>query len=324
MNQFRSAMVTGASGFIGSALCARLRAAGVGVYALVRRPEAARVQKLAAMGVQIACAPRMEQHALTELFLAAAPNVVFHLAAYGVNPSDREPGQMIEGNLTLLERVLVAARAAGVGRVIHTGSCYEYGESPREAGAPRPSRESDALFPISTYAAAKAGSFLYGKAWAAAHGVPFYSLRLFGVYGSGESPRRLLPYLVERLACDQAAELTDGEQVRDVLYIDDVTDAYLAAAQSPDLRPGEVYNVCSGVALSVRRLAETIADVMQKPRELLTFGRREARHDEPRWLVGDPNKLMSVTSWQPSRSLREGVSSTVEALTRERQVGVAA
>lgn len=316
MIRLRTTVVTGASGFVGSALCERLTEEGIRVYALVRNGQAERLKKIERCGAEIVELPALDNAGLKKLFALASPDVVFHLAAYGVNPAHRDPDETIDGNLGFLARLLSAAREANVGRFIHTGSCHEYGAAPLGETAPRLLRETDPISPLSTYGAAKAGSVFYGSAFAAVNNLPFVTLRLFGVFGPAEAPHRLIPYVIDRLARDESVDLTSGEQVRDLLYIDDVTKAYLVAARCPMLLPRGVYNLCSGAPERIRDVVETVADVMGKPRTLLGFGRRPSRHDEAHWIVGDPARFVGATGWRPRISLREGIARTVAAIVR--------
>lgn len=316
MFSIRSAVVTGASGFVGSALCERLAEEGIRVFAVVRAGRAERLKKAARAGAEIVELPTFSNAALKKLFSQTSPDAVFHTAAYGVSPADRDPVEMIEGNLGYLARLLAAAKEANVGRFIHTGSCYEYGPAPADEAAPRRLREIDPIAPLSIYGAAKAGAVLYGSAFAAANDMPLVTLRLFGVFGPGESPQRLIPYVIGRLLRDEPVDLTSGEQVRDLLYIDDVTAAYLAAAHCPKLAPRGAYNVCSGAPQRIRDVVETVADVVGKSRSLLVFGRRPARRDEAHWIVGDPSRFFEATGWRPRTSLREGIARVAAAIAQ--------
>jgi nucleoside-diphosphate-sugar epimerase len=168
-------------------------------------------------------------------------------------------------------------------------------------------REDHPLRPASLYGAAKAAATLYGTALARELSIPFIVLRLFGVFGRGERAERLIPYLINQLKDDHPVDLTPGEQVRDVVYVDDAVDALVAAAETRNLEPGGVYNVCSSQPKRVAEIAETVADAMQKPRPLLRFGARPYRAHEPMWLVGDNRRFTAATHWQPRTTLAEGV-----------------
>lgn len=319
----QTAVVTGASGFIGSALCARLAAEGVRTYGMVRSRRRARVPAMSDAGVRIIENPTFDVDAVAFLFRQLSPDVVFHLAAYGVSPARRDPLGVIEGNLTLTAQLLLSAQAANVPRFIHTGSCHEYGGPAAFDGTRERLREDDVLAPLSTYGAAKAASVLHATAYARAHRMNCCTLRLFGAFGPSESPERLIPYLVERLRKDEVVDLTSGAQVRDLLHVDDVVAAYLAAAET-ELRPAAIYNVCSGKGAAVRDVAEAVADIMGKPRSCLAFGKRPSRDDEAHWIVGNPNEFMSATGWRPTLSLQEGMRRTVEALLDHEKMAAAA
>jgi nucleoside-diphosphate-sugar epimerase len=158
------------------------------------------------------------------------------------------------------------------------------------------------------YGAVKAASVLCGNALASSLSIPFVTLRLFGVFGTRETPPRLVPYLISQLQKDRPVDLTPGEQVRDFLFEDDVAAAFLAAATAEGLKSGEAYNVCSSRPTRIRELAEMVADAMGKPRELLHWGERPYRSDEPMWLVGDNRRFReAVTNWCPTISLQEGI-----------------
>jgi nucleoside-diphosphate-sugar epimerase len=231
------------------------------------------------------------------------PEVVFNLASAGVNPADRDPLVMLDGNVRFLASLLSALETKKPRRFIHTGSCSEYASA--ETG--RRIAEDYPVQPTSLYGAAKLCASLYGAALAAERGLPFLNLRLFGVFGVGEAPHRLVPYLIAKLRENQPVDLTPGEQIRDWLYIDDVVDALLEAATCPRLPDAGVFNVCSSHAVPVRELAEQVADAMGKPRDLLRFGARPYRSDEPMWIVGDHRRFLQATVWEPRIPLAEGI-----------------
>jgi nucleoside-diphosphate-sugar epimerase len=215
---------------------------------------------------------------------------------------------MISGNVDILGRLLESLRRAPPRIVLHMGSWSEYA-SPTE---PIPIDENQPLNPLSVYGAAKAAATIYGSALARELGLPFVVLRLFNVYGVGEGRQRLVPYLVDRLSRDEPAELTRGDQTRDFLYVTDVVEAIIVASGSDPLPTG-IYNVCSGRPVQVRQVAETVADMLGKPRELLQLGARPSRHDEPLWMVGDNARFTGLTGWTPRISLDEGIRLMVEA-----------
>jgi len=298
-----SALVTGATGHIGSALVRRLAADGVRVTALVRKNSPARSRLPADPRVFPMEIDSSDPRAFRQAVENAPHDVVFNLASAGVNPADREPLAMLDGNVGLLASLLAASEKTRPRRFIHTGSCSEYASA--EIG-----RRIDETFPVepsSLYGAAKLCASLYGAALAAERGLSFLNLRLFGVFGVGEAPHRVVPYLIARLRENQPVDLTPGGQIRDWLYVDDVVDALLEAATCPHLPASGIFNVCSGHGIAVRELAEQVADTMQKPRDLLRFGVRPYRPDETIWVVGDNRRFTETTAWRPRVPIAEGI-----------------
>lgn len=311
MRPFRTALVTGATGFIGTALVRRLSSEQVKVICLVRSRQ--RAHALAGLpGVEILEVASFHKQDLAAALAERTAEVIFHLASYGVQQDQRDFDQMIDGNIRTLSSVLEATSAWKLRRFIYVGSCSEY--APSEAGVLID--ESHPLQPASVYGAAKAASFLFGKSIASRLGIPFLSLRLFGVYGPHEAPHRLVPYLLDRLRNKQPVDLTPGEQVRDFLFEDDVVDAFLEAASVEGLASHQTYNVCSSRPVRIRDVGEAIADALDRPRHLLHWGERDYRADEPMWLVGDNRRFVEATSWRPAIQLHDGLGRMILSTQR--------
>ncbi|WP_437592141.1 NAD-dependent epimerase/dehydratase family protein [Sorangium sp. So ce1000] len=313
-------LVTGATGFIGAALAARLTTrltiTGARTACLVRADSPRRGRLEGVAGVEITPVASFSTPELARAVGAIQPEVVFHLAASGVNPSERDPELVVDGNVGLTTRLLAALAATEAhrpARFVHAGSCSEYAPAPE----PTRLREDHPLEPTCVYGAAKAAAYLCGRAAAARLGIPFVALRIFGVYGPGEGPARLIPHLLARFRAGEAPALTPGAQARDLTYVDDVVEALLAAATSRGLESGRAYNVCSGAPVRVREVAALVARAAGWPGDDLGLGRRPYRDDEPMWIVGDPSRFAEATGWRPRVPLDEGVRRMIEAADAE-------
>ncbi len=318
MMQPRSVLMTGATGLIGSALVRLLHAENITVYCLIRRGSLTKLPPLA--GLEAIEVQTFSPEALRTSLSGVSYDTVVHLASYGVQINDRDRDQLIAGNVQLLAHVLEAVSDRPPTKFLYAGSCSEYGFPAKDG---QPIAEDQPLRPTSLYGAAKAAAEIYGQALALQLKIPFTALRLFNVFGPGEAPHRLLPSIIQALDQDRPVDLTGGEQQRDLLHVDDVAEAILAAASSQQLKPFAAYNVCSGHAVRIRGVGEVAAKLMDKPQSLLQWGKLPYRSDEPMWVVGDPTRFQHVTSWRPKMNLIEGIRNMVAALrNREHQNAV--
>ena len=300
----RNALVVGATGFVGRALVGGLLRDGVRASSLIfrNRPRPAQVE-----GELIESGSSSEED-LRAALSGCHWDCVYHVAAAGVSPDQRSPGTLIDGNLGLLSRVLLALQSEPPRRFIFTGSCAEYSR----AEAPHRITEEHPTMPENAYGAAKAAATIWGSALAKGLGIPFVALRLFHIYGAGEAPSRLVPYLIDCLENGVGAKLTKGEQVRDVLDVSDVVRALIAAGQTEScLRP--VYNVCSGEPVQICDLASTAAKLLGKPAGLLQFGALPYRADEEMWIVGDNRRFAEDVQWSPAVKLEDGLREVIRA-----------
>lgn len=311
MTQPRSVLVTGATGLVGSALVRLLRTEGIAVHCLIRRGSLSKLPPLA--GIEAIEVPAFTTEALRKSLEGISCDTVFHLASYGVQINDRDRDQLIAGNVGLLAHVLEAVSDHPPARFIFTGSCSEYGFPAKDG---QPISEDQPLRPTSLYGATKAAAELYGNALALQLKIPFTTLRLFNVFGPAEGPHRLLPSIIQALDRDCPVDLTGGEQERDLLHVDDVAGALLAAARSEGLKPSAAYNVCSGHPVRIREIGQTAARLMGKPQNLLQWGKLPYRSDEPMWVVGDPTRFQQDISWRPSMNLIEGIRDMLTAVRK--------
>jgi nucleoside-diphosphate-sugar epimerase len=309
----RSALVAGANGFIGSALVNYLVSHQVPVICLVR--EAVRHIPFENLpGAQVIRVKSYETDCLMSQLVGISAEVVYNLASYGVQHGNCEPDKLIEGNLGALTHLLQATAKWPLCRFVHTGSCSEYGLPLTDNSL---ISEGHPLRPLSLYGAAKAASVLFGACYAKRLGIPFVSLRLFGVYGTWEGPQRLIPYMIKRLRHNEPVDLTAGEQVRDFLFEEDVAQAFMLAGAAEGLKEYQTYNVCSSNSLRIRDVGETVAKIMDKPQHLLRWGDRPYRSDEPMWLVGDNRLFTAATGWRPVIGLDEGIRRMVDNARRD-------
>jgi nucleoside-diphosphate-sugar epimerase len=295
-------LVTGATGFIGSHLVRRLLADGGDVIAAVRAGSSTwRLEDVLAhvevveLDLSAPFADRLQRE-------LRGVEVIQHLAASGVDPRGDSGEDVVAANVIGTLRLLELAAGVGVRRLVYCGSCFEYGSGSSLAESAVPQPQSD-------YAASKSAAWLLAHSYSRRNGLPVVSLRPFTVYGPHESSYRLVPSTIMGALDGTSIELTQGEQTRDFVYVDDAVGAFVAAAAA-EAPAGGTFNVCTGVETAVSDLARTVVEVAGGGD--LRLGARPYRDNELWQLSGDPRAAADELPWRAETPLREGLERTID------------
>jgi nucleoside-diphosphate-sugar epimerase len=302
-------LVTGAAGFIGRSI----------VAALLKRGETVRGIDSFITGKRdnLAGLEAMEfvEGDLTDPEQCARAcqgvDVVFHEAALASVPrSVADPASTNLHCVTATLNLLIAARAAGVRRVVYAGSSSAYGDTPT-----LPKHEEMLPNPISPYAVAKLAGEHYMRAFAKVYGVETVVLRYFNVFGPFQDPTShysgvLAVFCRRMLSGQQPTIYGDGEQSRDFTYIDNVVHANLLAAGAPAEKvAGQMMNVATGSRC-------TLNDTFRILRELTGYDGEPAyappRSGDIRDSLADIRRAGELLGYSPIVDLREGLRRTVE------------
>lgn len=289
-----TALVTGATGFIGAHLAGRLHAHGARVHATSRHHRPA-----AQGGTRWHRTDLRDPDATAALVAAVEPDVVFHLASEVTGT--RDVGQLLpimRGNLTSAVNLLTAvATMPTPARTVLAGSIEE----------PRPHDEDQT--PSSPYAAAKWAATGYARTFHRLYGVPATVLRVAMVYGPAQpDTRKLVPYATLALLDGQPPRVSSGTRLIDWVYVDDVVDAFLAAAEAPDA--GHVVDIGSGTALSIRDTVGLLVKVADAGVEAEFGAVADRPLDSAR--IADPGPAAELLGWRATTPLDEGLRRTVE------------
>lgn len=300
---YRIALV-GAGGFIGRRIASALAAENVETIGYTRSE--AKARDIVGIPVQVVGSTLAD---LTAALRRFRPSVVLNLAATGVM-TPATASELETGNVGVVSAIMDAAAGGGTELIIHAGSWSQYGpfESVHPVTEDHPQR------PTTAYGSAKARAEAAGLSRASAGGAQFVSLRLFNVYGPGEARHRLIPTIALHLAGGQKVPLSEGRQVRDFVYVDDVVSAFMACLSTP-VSGSAAFNVATGVGTAVRDVARLAAQCMSVTNTRLDFGALEARSDEPSVVIGDSTRFRTTFGWAPHVSVAAGVCDTVEWAT---------
>ncbi len=251
-------LVTGGAGFIGSHIVDALldNGADVAVTDHLRRSPRPWLGKALRRGVQLHVADVRDLSAVREAFEAARPEVVLHLAAQvDVRRSIADPALDAQINVAGTVSVLEGARQVGTRRVVMASTAAVYGNP-----GTVPTPETEPIAPLSPYGTSKAAAEWYLGQYRRLHGISTLALRMANVYGPRQDPHGeagvVSIFCGIAAAGGRATVFGDGHQTRDYVFVDDVVDAWLAAASS-DVTGA--LNLSSGVETSVRDLADVLA-----------------------------------------------------------------
>ncbi len=289
-------IVTGAAGFIGSHLCERLLADGHTVtgfddLSVGRRTNISHLESNKRFRFQ-------ELDVATGNLNFDGIDWVFHLAARAdIVPSITHPEIYHHANVTGTMRVCDQARRYGVKRLVYaaSSSCYGF---PKVAPTP----ESEPCKPEYPYALTKMMGEQYVLHFAKVYKLPAISLRLFNVYGprarTSGTYGAVFGVFLSQLAHDLPLTIVGtGQQTRDFTFVDDVVDAFVAAAQSNHVN--KVFNVGSGDTYSINKLVDLLG---AKERVYLPY-----RPGEPNVTFADTAQIRHYLDWRPRVSFEEGV-----------------
>jgi len=289
-------VITGGAGFIGSHIARAL--SGDHQVVILDDFSAGSRSRIADLPVECVAGSITDPVCLREVCSGA--DGVFHQAAIvSVPRSVEEPARSHDVNLTGTLQILLAARDAGVRRVVLASSAAVYGDCPR-----LPLRESECPAPLSPYALQKCA----GEAYAALiSGLATVSLRYFNVYGPGQDPASpysgVISVFADRIR--QGLPLVihgNGDQTRDFVHVDDVVRANLLAMDPGT--PEGVYNIGTGTETSILGLARLLADICGKDPGII--------HGPPR--AGDIRRSCADISraravgYAPSVDIRDGLT----------------
>jgi UDP-glucose 4-epimerase len=297
------ALVTGGGGFIGSHLVERLLAGGAEV----------RVLDNFATGSRANLGDALDEIELIEGDIQSYERVhnairgcelVFHQAALPSVPrSIQDPLTSTNTNVIGTLNVLLAARDAGVRRVVYASSSSVYGSS-REL----PKREHQPALPIAPYAVSKLAGEGYCRSFSSVYGLETLSLRYFNVFGPRQDPlsdyAAVIPRFISAFLEDEAPVVFgDGEQSRDFTYVDNAVDATLRAAEADGV-VGQVFNVACGERTTLNAL---LAELERLTGKQFEARHAEARPGELRDSLADISRARESLEYQPSVDVREGL-----------------
>ena len=302
--------VTGGEGFIGSHLVERLVREGASVKVLALYNPFGRYGWLdPSVHTEVEVLPGDVRDPERTFQAVDGTEVVFHLAALGGIPySYVAPTSYVQINIEGTVNVAEAARRAGVRRMVHTSTSETYGTARTV-----PISEDHPMQPQSPYSASKIGADNMALSFHHAFDLPLAIIRPFNVYGPRQSTRAVIPTILTQLHKGvKTLELGATSPTRDFTFVTDTVAGFLAVAAC-DRALGNVVNIGSGQEISIGDLVKLLIEVTGSDAEIVTDeARLRPEGSEVERLLADNTRARVWTGWEPTVSLRDGLTRTSE------------
>lgn len=296
-------LVTGGTGFVGTAFLRRSIGEGLRVAAFVRPGSMPAWDRSVSEAVRVipATLEMLDDARVREQIASFNPDTLVHLAWSGVKGADRNSIRQFE-NVRYGLKLMAIAEQSQIRHVIGLGSQAEYGPCARRIPT------SQATNPTTLYGAAKLSTYHALRCLAVIGKIECTWMRLFSSYGPGDDPSWMIQYLIRALLKGERPKLTLCEQRWDYIFVDDVADAIVSVIKA---RASGLFNLGAGVAYRLRDLVEMIRDNIDPDLEL-GFGEVPYRSDQVMHLEADIDDLHRMTGWTPRVTIENGLRRTIE------------
>ncbi len=305
LDRFERILVTGGSGFIGRALLDALVAMG-------KRPMVADVmvdESRTNGAYSIARIDLTDETAFRALVADFQPELAIHLAGATIRQDDSgERSDLV--NFQPVKFLLESLFEAGGQKAVLMGSAAEYG------GSPTPFLEHMQPRPISPYARSKARATRFALEYGRQTSSDVTVLRTFTAYGPGQPANMFLSQLVRHAVMNERFNMSEGTQRRDLVYIDDVVRALMAASVS-DRAQNKVINIANGRSMALRSIAEYAWKQCGADPEKLAFGTMPSTGDDAVDTWADISLAAELLGWKPTVSFETGMASMIAAAKEE-------
>lgn len=315
-------LVTGACGVNGIWVLRELRDRGAAVLAADLQPDFSIAPELAE-AVEFGVVDVADLADLTRAVESFRPDTIVHMAALMPTALEEDPYRGYRTNVMGTANVMRAATKAGVRRVVFTSSKAAYGEVSGVHADPvyQPIPETAAVRPVHLYDYAKIASEGIGNGFALKGGVEFAALRFATIYGPGKLARHGAMSLASRIVEDPYAGRSveipaGGDQLDDLIYVKDVATATVDAALHPSALEHRLYNVGSGIGVSLRDLADAVRAELPDAAIEIGPGLDPMRFGVSYYAVMDCSRMEAELGFRPEFGLREGVRDYIRRLGR--------
>lgn len=289
-------LVTGGTGFIGSHCLEELSQSNYEIHAISRNSNK-KIKNVVWHNIDL-----FDENDFINVLKLVKPNYLMHLAwkmetGLNLNSNNNEKW------FNLSKNIIDLFYKHGGERVLATGSGFEYDLTYKTL-----SESESPINPNNEYGKSKSKLFNYLESSAEKNNTSFIWARIFFAYGPGQKKQSLLPYVVDCMMKNIKVETTDGNQQYDYIFVKDVARALVLLLESSYNGP---VNVSSGKVTKLKDMVLKIGDHFNK-KELLDFGARERPVGTPDFILGENDRLKTITSWKEEYNVDNGIEELIE------------
>lgn len=292
MNKYK-ALITGGTGFVGSNLAKRLVQDGWLVHIIAIDNDNYSQIKEIEKNITVHTHDTSTEN-MCDIVASVKPDIVLHLASlFLLEHTTSDINRLVQSNILFSLQLLEAMALHGVGKIVNTGTSWQH-------------YENKTYSPVNLYAATKQAFEDILQYYVEAKNISAITLKLFDTYGPND-PRPKLFNLLARVANEGTTlEMSPGEQLIDLVYIDDVVEAFVVASMrllSGTVDAHEKYGVSSGTAISLKEMISIFSDVTGRPLPII-YGGRPYRTRE---VMKTCDFLPSLPKWKPVVNIGSGI-----------------
>lgn len=295
-------IVTGAQGFLGSKLIARLAKNNFDIVAADKNPPFNEFPK----GVIYHQTDISNPADLIPDYVKRRKFILVHLAW---NTKRDDLFQPQSSHITYLAGLLDYWKDKGLSYLIVAGSAEEYGQ---RTGILKEEDEPSGNF--SPYGWSKHAAYLLTKAWCQQTTIPAIWFRPFTIYGIGQKGQMLIPYAISKALAKEPAKFSDGLQKRDFIYVDDVLSAFLIGIRKHP-KGFNTINLGTGHPTPAKDVIESIAAHF-RVQSLFELGAIRKKPNDPSIQIADVTKALQILNWRPTVSIKKGLSLLYKEYTK--------
>lgn len=301
-------LVTGATGFIGTNLIHKLLDSDYNISIFTHKKVNTKhirniISKLDVHNVDLS-----NPKSVNEKIKKIKPEIIYHLATYGVNRNQTDDGKIIKTNiLGTLNLFNSISQYKEVKKIVNVGSCFEYGPKLKKI------KEDDETNPQSIYGISKVEQTNIARYFFEQKKLPITTLRVFNTFGPFENPNRLIPSMVLASLVQKKIIINNPKDVRDFVFVKDVVEGMVRTSKIK--KSGEILNIGTSKEYQVKEIVRKLSKITNYDNVIFNKSRN---HEYGGKIIADITKLKRSLKWEPKYTMEEGLKETIDWFKTEK------